>query len=215
MILVLGSALDLPLRDRNTLLLAAGFAPVYRASPLDDPAMSHVHQAIARLLRLHEPHPAILLDRAWNVLRLNNGAARLFGWLGVRPPAGAPINAYRLVFDEALGARPLIVNFDSVADAILERLRTEVDVDPSLQDLLTDLTRLRGATPSRQASQTSPPVALPIHLRNGGQELRYFTTITTLGTPMDVTAQELRIEGYFPMDDETEAFAQRLAAGSD
>ncbi len=213
MVLVLGSALDLPLRERNTLLLAAGFAPVYRASALDDPAMAHVHQAITRLLRVHEPHPAILLDRGWNVLRLNEGAARLFGWLKVRPNMVGPLNIHRLAFDEAVGVRPHIVNFDAVADGVLERLRTEVGVDPSLQGLLTDLERLRGPARSKRVVEAAPAVALPLHLRREGQDLRYFTTLTTLGTPMDVTAQELRIEGYFPMDEETDAFGHKLAKG--
>lgn len=213
MLLVLGSALDLSLRERNTLLAAAGFAPVYRVSPLEDPLMSHVHQAVARLLRLHEPHPAMLLDRAWNVLQLNQGAARLFSWCGVGLSATngpAALNAYRVLFDSSLGLRPLVVNFEEVADAALARLRTEADVDPSLGGLLRDVERLRGPARARPASPGPNPVALPIHLQHRGVSLRWFTTITTLGTPLDVTAQELRIEGYFPLDDETDAFARSL-----
>jgi transcriptional regulator with XRE-family HTH domain len=212
MILVLGSALDLPLRERNTLLVAAGFAPVYRISLLEDPAMAHVHQAVSHLLRHHEPHPAILMDRAWNVLQLNAGAQRLFRWCGVTLSASAPANAHRILFDPALGLRPWIVNFDAVADAMLERLRTEVDVDPSLHALLIDLERLRGKTRPRPGAPTANLVALPIHIRRENEDLRYFTTLTTLGTPLDVTAQELRIESFFPMDEATSAFAHRLSS---
>ncbi len=215
MLLVLGSALDLPLRDRNTLLVAAGFAPVYRISPLEDPAMTHVHQAISHFMRLHEPHPAILLDRAWNILRLNTGAMRIFAWCGLTlPTGGGPMNALHAVFDPAMGLRACVVNFEDLADAMLERLRTEADVDPALGDLLRDLERLRGPHRTRTVATGVNPVAMPVHLRRGDEELRYFTTLTTLGTPLDVTAQELRIEGYFPMDEATERFARRLAGSA-
>lgn len=213
MVLTLGSALDLPLRDRNTLLVAAGFAPVYRVSALEGPEMAHVHQAVSHILRLHEPHPAILMDRSWNALRLNDGALRLFSWCGVSLGGATLLNAHRVLFDPAFGLRPWVVNFDALADATLERLRSEVDVDPSLRADLAELERLRGASPA-EPSKTGPnAVALPVHLRKDGHDLRYFTTLTTLGTPLDVTAQELRIEGYFPMDDETDAFGRRLEAG--
>lgn len=211
MVLSLGSALELPLRERNTLLIAAGFAPVYRVSPLEDPAMAHVDQALTRILSFQEPHPAILLDRLWNVLRFNAGAIRLFLWCGVNIEPGAPVNAHRVLFDPRLGLRQWLVNFDDIADATLERLRTEADVDPSLQELLKELEGLRGEQRPRAEAQGPSPVAIPVHVRCKGRELRYFTTITTLGTPLDVTAQELRIESFFPMDEATEAFAQELA----
>lgn len=210
MVLALGSALDLPLRERNSLLVAAGFAPIYRCSPLDDPALAHVHQAITHILKLHEPQPALLLDRHWNVLQLNQGATRLFTWLGIALTPGRLLNGYRAVFDPALGLRQWIHNFDSVADAVLARLRTEADVDPALRELLKDLEQLRGKSRPRAVEHTANPVALPIHIRRDGIDLRYFTTLTTLGTPLDVTAQELRIEGYFPMDTATEEFARTL-----
>jgi transcriptional regulator with XRE-family HTH domain len=210
MLLLLGSALDLPLRERNTLLVAAGFAPVYRISPLDDPAMAHVGQAITHLLRIHEPHPAILLDRGWNILRANDGALRLFRWCGLDLARHQAINVHHVLFDPALGFRPLVVNFDAVADATLQRLRTEVDVDPSLCGLLQELEQLRGTRRARSDAPVVNAVALPIHIRRGDQELRYFTTLTTLGTPLDVTAQELRLEGFFPTDDPTDAFARQL-----
>ncbi len=215
MLLVLGSALDLPLRDRNTLLVAAGFAPVYRISPLEDPAMVHVHHAITRLLAIHEPHPALLLDRSWNVLRLNSGAARVFAWCGVDLPGGegGTLNALRVLLDPRFGLRERVVNFDALADAALARARTEADVDRSLAPFLDELLALRGATPNgARRAIAENLVALPIHLRKGGRDLRYFTTLTTLGTPLDVTAQELRIEGYFPVDEATDSFGRELAA---
>lgn len=206
MVLLLGSALDLPLRDRNMLLISAGFAPVYRVSALDDPAMVHIHQAVNHILNLHEPHPSLLLDRLWNVVQLNGGAQRLFSWCGLN--LEGPINAYRALLDPAFGLRPLIVNFDAVAEMMLTRLRTEADVDDELRALFEDVQQFRGAPLGRRGPVN--PIALPIHIKKDGVELRYFTTLTTLGTAFDVTAQELRIEGYFPMDAQTEAFGRQL-----
>jgi hypothetical protein len=197
MLLVLGSALDLPRRDRNTLFVATGFAPVYRIS----------HQVISHFLKLHEPHPAILLDSACNVLRFNTGTTRLFTWCGVSLSPGATQNAQRLLFDVSLGLRPFVVNFDAVADAALARLRTEADVDASLRDLLAELELHRGAPPERPEVAAANPVAPPLHLHVEGHDLRYCTTIATL----DVTAQELRIESFFPLDDATDAFGRELA----
>lgn len=212
MVLALGAALDLPLRERNVLLAAAGFAPIYRMSPLDDPCMVHVHEAVSHILALHEPHPAVLMDRRWNVLRMNGGAMRLFAFCGVVVPEGTVLNAYRVMFDPAFGLKPFIVNFDALADAVLARLRTECDVDPSMRQLLGELELLRGRAPERPREAVPNPVALPVHVRRDGVELRYFTTLTTLGTPLDVTAQELVIEGYFPMDEATRAFGRKLAS---
>jgi transcriptional regulator with XRE-family HTH domain len=212
MVLALGAALDLPLRERNVLLAAAGFAPVYRMSPLEDPCMVHVHEAVSHILALHEPHPAVLMDRRWNVLRMNAGAMRLFAFCGVALPEGTVLNAYRVMFDPALGLKGCIVNFDALADAVLARLRTECDVDPTMRQLLGELELLRGRAPERPREAVPNPVALPVHVRRHGVDLRYFTTLTTLGTPLDVTAQELVIEGYFPMDEATRAFGQRLAS---
>jgi transcriptional regulator with XRE-family HTH domain len=213
MLLVLGSALDLPLRDRNALLVAGGFAPVYREAALDDASMTSVRQAIDHLLGHHEPHPAMVMDRRWDVLRVNDGARRMFEWLGVRLPVGARPNALRVLFDPAIGFRPHLVDFAPLAEALLARTRREADVDPdpAVRALYHELVKLRGLG-SPCAPEGALPVALPIHLRKDGVELRYFSAITTLGTAHDVTAQELRIEALFPMDDATRAFARRLAA---
>jgi transcriptional regulator with XRE-family HTH domain len=191
-LLVLGSAMNLPLRARNILMIAAGFAPVFEDLSWDDPARGRVKQAIEHILRHQEPNPAILLDRFHNVLKANQGAARLFAWTGVRFPTDAAPNAVRAIFDKSYGVRDCIVGFDSLAREALARLRTEADVDPGLRD-----------------GDEHGQIALPIHFRRGTTNLRYFMTLTTLGTPLDVSAQELRIESYFPMDAETEAFGLR------
>jgi len=214
MLLVLGSALNLPLRERNVLLIAAGFAPVFEKLSWDDPALERVKQAVEHILRNQEPHPAMLLDRFHNVLKLNNGAARLFSWTGVRFPANTVPNAVRAIFDMSYGLRQCIVGFDGLAHEALARLRTEADVDPGLRDFVVEMEALRGTTGGLKDGGVDSQVALPIHLRRETTNLRYFMTITTLGTPLDVTAQELRIESYFPMDAETEAFGQQAPPGA-
>lgn len=209
MLIILGSALNLPLRERNVLLIAAGFAPVYEKFSWDDPALERVKQAVEHILKSQEPHPAMLLDRFHNVLKLNNGAARLFSWTGVRFPADTAPNAVRAIFDMSYGLRQFIVGFDGLAHEALARLRTEADVDPNLRDFVAEMEALRGTTGDLKNGGVNGQVALPIHFRRGTTNLRYFMTITTLGTPLDVTAQELRIENYFPLDAETEAFGQQ------
>jgi transcriptional regulator with XRE-family HTH domain len=211
MLLVLGTAMNLPLRVRNTLLIAAGFAPVYQDLPLDDPALVRVKQAVEHILAHQEPNPAILLDRFHNVLRFNNGAARLFAWTGVRFPKDVVPNAVRAIFDESYGLRDCIVGFDDLANEVLARIRTEADIDPGLRDFVAEMESLRGKPCDRVDSTAGNQVALPLHLRRRATNLRYFMTLTTLVTPLDVTAQELRIESYFPMDAETEAFGDRAA----
>jgi transcriptional regulator with XRE-family HTH domain len=211
MLLALGAAMDLPLRTRNTLLIAAGFAPVHQDLPLDDPALVRVKQAVEHILTHQDPNPAILLDRFHNVLKFNNGAARLFAWTGVRFPKGAAPNAVRAIFDKSYGLRDCIVDFDSLAAEILARIRTEADVDSSMRDFVAEMELLRGPKSDRMENGTGNQVALPLHFRRGSTNLRYFMTLTTLGTPLDVTTQELRIESYFPMDAETEAFGKDAA----
>lgn len=212
MLVSLGSAMALGLRERNELLVAAGFAPIYRTSSLDAPEMSHIEKAVTAHLRLQEPNPALLLDRAWNVLRLNDGAARLFAWLGVCHAPGQPVNALRLLFDEDLGLRRSVVNFEELADAALARLQGDPTSDDELAALLRELERLRGPTTRGPTSTfAGHAVALPVRLRHAGVDLGYLTTLTTFGMPLDVTAQDLAIEAYFPLDDATSEHGRRLA----
>ena len=182
MLLVLGVAMDLPLRVRNTLLIAAGFAPVYQDLPLDDPARTRVKQAVEHILLHHEPNPAVLLDRFHNVLRFNKGAARLFAWTGVHFPQGVTPNAVRAFFDKSYGLRDCIVGFDDLANEILARIRLESDVDSGLRGFVTEMETLHGAPCDRIDSGAGNHVALPLHFRRGTTNLRYFMTLTTLGT---------------------------------
>jgi transcriptional regulator with XRE-family HTH domain len=209
MLLILASAMNLPLRVRNTLLIAAGFAPVYQSLSLDDPAMARVKLAVEHILSHHEKQPAILLDRFHNVLNINKGASRLFAWTGIRFPKHVAPNAIRAFFDGSYGLREHIVGFDDLAEDVLARLRTEAAVDPDLRGFVEEMEVLRGGLHGRNDVGPENQVALPVHFRRGATNLRYFMTLTTLGTPLDVTAQELRIESYYPMDAETEAFGER------
>lgn len=213
MVLVLASALDLPLRDRNALLVAAGFVPVYSSAPFESVALEPVRRALDHLLRAHEPFGAIVVDRDWNVLQMNAGAQRLFAWaLGdLRPPPEVLGNLLRATFDPA-ALRSRIVNFADVATTLVDRveralaLETDDDRRARLGALIDGLPDRppRGATPS------DLPV-LPVVLRRGESVVRLFTTLTTLGTALDVTADELHIESYFPADTASDRFLRELA----
>lgn len=213
MVLVLASALDLPLRDRNTMLGAAGFAPVYATSPLESSGLEPVRRALDHLLRAHEPFGAVVVDRDWNVLRMNTGATRMLGWAleGLSPPPDVLTNLMRATFHETLRSR--IANFDEVAGELIVRMEREIEVEAD-DERRARLAAMLDSLPNRPAPPTSPSGLpfLPLRLRRGDTELRLFTALTTLGTPLDVTAQELRIESYFPGDAETERFLRALAS---
>jgi transcriptional regulator with XRE-family HTH domain len=217
MVLLLARALDVPLRDRNDLLTAAGYAPVYRESGLDAPAMAQARHALAFILRQQEPYPALVLDRHWNVIEVNQASARFqahFLEPAEAATLGAP-NAMRLMFHHR-ALRPWIVNWEPTAASMIQWLHRDVVSGfggvPSkalLDELLAypDVPR-HWRTLDVEAS-TAP--FLPIEFRKGALTLRYFTTLTSLGTPHDITLQELRIESFFPADDATELRSRELA----
>src|SRR5262249_47718470 len=124
MVLLLAGVLDVPLRERNAFLLAAGYAPVYRETGLDAPDMEHARQAVSLILQHQEPYPAVVMDRHWNMLASNQGAARFFGKLVTLPPGGPPPNIIRLMFDPA-AVRPYVANWESVAEALVQRIHRE------------------------------------------------------------------------------------------
>ena len=212
MVLVLGNALELPLRERNMLLGAAGFAPVYREHALEDAAMGHVRRALERLLAQQEPYPAVVMDRCWNVLRMNRGAVRLF----VRLCGGAPDPEIYGNLVVALyhpeGLRQVIVDWPQLAALLAERLHREAAAEPDsggMRALRDRVLSFPGVPETmRQASfEGTPPVTAVFRLRApDGGEARLFSMITSLGTPLDVTAEELKIELFFPADDDSERF---------
>lgn len=216
LVLVLGSALELDLRDRNALLLAAGFAPVYAETPLGAAEMSPLRQAIDLLLTRQEPYGAVVVDRRWDVITMNQGAARLMGALMPEPPSD-PIAATNLVHTlfHPDGLRPVIVNWEEVAWSIVARLHREVELlpdDPHRADLLSRLTRYPGVPSRSSVAHLRPQPFLTLHLRRGALDLRLFTVLTSFGTPLDVTAQELTVETFFPADPESDATLRALAA---
>jgi transcriptional regulator with XRE-family HTH domain len=219
MVLLLASVLDVPLRERNALLLAAGFAPVYRESNLDAPALAAVRGALDAILRQQEPFPAVVMNRHWDILRTNDAATRFFGYLLAPRPADqpAPTNVLRMMFDnDAL--RPFVSNWQAVAESLLLRARRESiggTPDATTHALIEEVLSYPDVPPSlRRASLGAPQLpVIPVCFRKAGQDFNFFSAITTLGTPQDITVQEVRIESFFPADDATERAARELRAG--
>jgi transcriptional regulator with XRE-family HTH domain len=194
-------ALNIPLRERNALLLASGFAPLYSEQSVDAEQMAVVTLAIDRMLEQHEPHPALVLDRYWNVIRTNKAAPQFFGSfvdLDARPK---PRNLLDLMFDPG-GMRPFVEEWEKVAAGLLQRVRREAVgqvLDAKLQDLLKRLREYPGVAALKPPLAPQIPV-LPMVFRRSSQRFSYFSLITTVGTPQCITAQELRVECMFPTD---------------
>jgi transcriptional regulator with XRE-family HTH domain len=211
MVLVLASALDVPLRERNTLLRAAGFAPAYRETDLGAPEMAQVRLALELMLHNHEPHGAVVLDRTWNVLMANRPWRTIFE--SMMGPRAEPVNLLKLTFDPG-GLKPLLLNWEEVAKATLERVRREAatEGDDELHALYEELCAMPGVPDSVLRSDWSspPPLVIPVKIGLPGVQLSLFTTLTTLGTPTDVTLSELRIEAYHPADEATAAWMRAV-----
>jgi transcriptional regulator with XRE-family HTH domain len=213
MIVRLAEHLDVPLRERNRLLLAGGYAPVYPETALDDDGMDAVRDAMRQVLRGHEPYPALVVDRHWEMLEANAGIGVLLD--GVAPEQLAPpVNALRLALHPH-GLAPKIVNLGEWRAHLLARLRRQVTAthDPQLASLLTELRGL-------PCDQIEPAVEIPgpgqlvvpLRVRHGDGELRFMSIVSTFGTPLDVTLQELSIEAFLPADRATgEALRAALA----
>lgn len=211
MILHLAQRLDVPLRERNRLLLAAGYAPVFGERALDEPRMEAIRDALDRFLAAHAPFPAIVVDRHWNLVAANRGVETLTAGVAaelLEPPA----NALRVALHPD-GMAPAILNFGEWSRHLLERLRRQIELtaDADLQALHDEL----AGYPGVDAQPDGEPVAaneilLPLRLRQAdGAVLELFSTVTTFGTPHDVTLSELVIEAFYPAD---EATAAALAA---
>ncbi len=201
----LAEALDVPLRDRNALLLAAGYAPVYPDGDWDGPEMRSITRALNRMLSQQEPFPAILMDRYWNVLATNEAAPNFFNhFVDLRTRKG-PRNVLHLMFDPA-GMRPFIRDWDRVERALIGRVHREAVgrlVDERTRDLLNALAAYRGAGDESTGSGELLPM-IPLSFEKEGMVLNYFSIISTVGTPTTVAAQELRMECMFPVDEATE-----------
>jgi transcriptional regulator with XRE-family HTH domain len=217
-LLVLAETLEVPLRERNRLLEAGGYAHVYRQTPLGAEEMAHIRGVLRFILDRHAPYAAVVLDRYSNRLMGNRAADVVLSAI-VDPSlvADGPPNYLRLTF-HPLGARRCIVNWHEVSQHLLDRAERELGQagnDPTAMALLAELREYAGPSLEKRPETSIGPsdLLLPIHLRKDGLELRLFSTIMTLGTPRDVTLQELRIETFFPADPASEQVWRRLTAG--
>jgi transcriptional regulator with XRE-family HTH domain len=202
----LATALDVPLRQHNTLLLAAGFAPEWRQRDLTAPDLTEVASAIDYMLAQQEPYPAVVVDRHWNLLKSNAGAVRLVEFLVGPIAPGTPINlADALVAPNLL--RPHLTNWAEVVRHFIRGVEADAAADGLIETtvLLERLMNYKGvrAALSHGPHKTETGPVLAMCFRKQDTSLRLFTTIATLGTPQDITLQELRIECFFPMDDAT------------
>ena len=217
MVLRLAEALDLPLRERNALLTAAGYATLYRESTLTDASMSQVRKALDLMLAKHEPYPALVVSRRYDLMMANQGAARLMATLGVSARGDeGPLNVLRALFDPE-GIRPFVANWEEVARALLERGRREAVAtggDQAMAELTEELLAYPGVPEAWRAApdlEAELPPVLNVVFAGDDLKLTWFSTIATFGTPQDVTLQELHIECFFPADAATEAWARRSA----
>ena len=218
MVQLLAGMLDVPLGDRTALLVSAGYAPAYGERPLSAPELEPVRRALQFTLRQQEPFPALVVDGEWNIVMRNEGAARVFD-LFLDPdcdPDTAP-NVMRTVFCPD-GLRRFIVNWEELAECLVNSLHRQVAATGSdaMARLRDELLAYPGV-PTRW-SVPNPTVTMPplvsMHLRKGDLSLTFFSMITTLGTPRDVTLQQLKIECFFPADAATEQLARSLATAS-
>ena len=217
MVLLLADVLEVPPRARNDLLAAAGYAPIYRESNLDAPEMAQFRRALDFMLRQQEPYPAIVLDRYWNVLLANEGTDHFMDlFLDTETAASlGPANAMRLIcHPQAL--RPCIVNWEATAAALIQWLHRDLlrSADAGTQLLLDELLDYPDVPRDWRMLDLDAPNApfLTIEMQKGDVHLKFFTTLTTLGTPYDITLHELRIESFFPADEATDRTLRRLDA---
>jgi transcriptional regulator with XRE-family HTH domain len=210
MVLKLAERLDVPLRERNVLLMAAGFAPAFPQRPLDDPALKPAQAAIDRVLEAHEPNPALAVDRHWNLVASNRMVAPLLEGIATEMLA-PPLNVLRLSFHPQ-GLAPRTVNLGEWCGHLLERLHRQCEQtgDPELIRLYGELKAYR--LPARPAPLSTDTIAIPFRMRLGGETLSFFSTTMIFGTPVDITLSELALETFFPADDLTAERMRGIAA---
>ncbi len=221
MVLQLAATLDLPLRDRNRWLQSAGYAGIYPQRALDAHEMQPVRAALELLLKHHEPLPAVVCDRAWNLFMANSAVNRVFGLLGDLDSiwqavcGDGPRNLLKMTFHEQ-GMRPYIVNFEEVAKALLAHTAREAQQHPQVEAVLDDILRypnLPAGLHQIDLEHRAPPV-LPTHFRVHGVDLHLFSMVTTFGTPQDLTTDELRVESFFPANEASAALLRTLAGSA-
>ena len=216
MILQLSETLEVPLRERNDWLTAAGFAPVFKARPLDDPQMNQVMNAVRMMLKNHEPFPAVAIDRAWNIRMANAPFEMLNAMLGAdlwQRLGGMERNLMRLFFHPN-GIQPFVTNWRAIAPLLWHRAQREAEAlgGQEMKLVLTELNPYQDADTLWAAEDAALVPVLPLEVEKDGVRISLFTVIATFGTAQDVTADELRIESFFPADAATEKLF-RAAAG--
>ncbi len=206
MVLRLAEELEVPLRERNQLLLAAGFAPAYTETALDSPRMTAVRAALRQVLAAHEPFPAVVVDRRWNILERNQGVDALLADVSSAALSPQP-NALRVALHPA-GLAPRILNLGEWRAHLLAQLRRQMAaaVDPALADLHAELLDYPCDDPTPVVEHSaSSEIFVPLRLRHDDGELTFFGTVATFGAPLDVTTAELAIESFYPADAATAA----------
>ena len=208
-------SLEVPLRERNAVYLAAGYAPVYSEAPWNAKEMQSITRALDRMLRQHDPFPAIVMDRYWNVLTTNESSPRFFGSFIDMAARTGPRNMLHLIFDPE-GMRPFVADWETVARSLIQRVYRETVgrvLDQRTHDLLDELFAYPGVNASWRlhGSVGSTPnlPMIPMGFHKDGRILSYFSMVTSVGAPQSVAAQELRIESMFPADEETEVFHEK------
>jgi transcriptional regulator with XRE-family HTH domain len=205
MVLSLARALDVPLRERNQMLLAAGYAPRYRETDVE--TMPEISAALSRVLEHQEPYPAVVMDRYWDISRANSAALAMFAFL-LDGDIPSPANVVRLLFTRL---RPFLANFEVTGEALLARVHREAVggiPDPRTTALLDEALAQPGVPSGWRTPDfgvAAPPV-LPVRFAKEGVEVSYFSLVTTVGTPQDVTLQEIRIESFIPADGPTAGY---------
>jgi transcriptional regulator with XRE-family HTH domain len=210
MVLHLAAELDVPLRDRNQLLMAAGFAPAFEERAVDAPEMEPVRAVLDQVLGGHEPYPALVVDRWWSLVAANRSVGLFMG--GVAPALlEPPVNVLRLSLHPE-GMAPQIVNLAEWRAHLLDRLRREVTLtaDSSLAELLAELAGYPGGEDA-DLEPVASGIAVPLRLRHEGAELAFLSTVATFGTAIDITVAELSIEAFFPADAQTAGALSALA----
>lgn len=219
MVLLLCEHLDVPLRERNALLLAAGYAPIYRERGLEDPGLKAAKSAIDLVLKGHEPYPALAVDRHWTLLAANAAVAPLLAPVTDAELLRPPVNVLRLSLHPG-GLAPAIINLDEWRMHLLARLRQQIraTADPVLADLLAELASYPPAHNGQKAQALAPEaeaaIVVPLKLRLGGAVLSLISTTTVFGTPVDITLSELALETFFPADEATSATLRAMAAAA-
>jgi len=210
MLMRLAERLDVPLRERNTLLTAAGFAPMYRERSLDDPSLAAAREAVDLVLRGHEPFPALAIDRHWTMLAHNRSVPLLMAGLDAAL-AAPPVNVLRLSLHPD-GLAPRIVNLGQWREHVFARLRQQIaaSADPVLVELLHELESFPAPASDDSNAPPPPPFAVPLQLRTETGVLSFIGTTTVFGTPVDITLAELALETFFPADAATAAALRGL-----